>query len=195
MTENAPAEKTWGELGPAMRALPNDRWRLFVMNLVTGKQGQGAQVNAYRAAGYGGTQKTQIVQAHRLSRDERVIAAIAEECRKLIRVGHPEAVNALFAMIRDASHRDHARAVGMLLDRVDPVTVQQNIAVTHRHESPDQEALEELRALRALNVTREKLIEVFGGNYLPRLERLEAAASDKAKVIDAVAVEVEVETS
>ncbi len=36
-------------------------------------------------------------------------------------------------------------------------------------------------------VSREKLLDTFGGNYLPRLERLEAAEmakrSDEAKII------------
>lgn len=184
--------EAWGEMGPAMRALPNDRWRAFVVALVTGKQGKGAQTNAYRAAGFASNSpRAQRVEASKMVRDERIIAAVGEECRKFLRVGHPIAIHALFNMINDTKHRDHARAVGMLLDRVDPVTTRHDMLVTHQHISPDQEALEELRALRQLNVTREKLIEVFGGNYLPRLERLEAETVSKAKVIDAVAVEVE----
>jgi hypothetical protein len=73
---------------------------------------------------------------------------------------------------------------------------QHDLQVTHRVIDPDQEALEELRAARALGVTREKLIELFGGNYLPRLERLEAAElernSSSAKIIEGdVVVEIE----
>jgi hypothetical protein len=51
----APAERqeTWGELGAAMRALPNRRWSEFVRHYVTGKPGHGAAVRAYRAAGLG----------------------------------------------------------------------------------------------------------------------------------------------
>jgi hypothetical protein len=81
-----------------------------------------------------------------------------------------------------------------LLDRVDPIIGRQQIEVAHRIIDPDQEGLEELRAMRALGVSREKLIETFGGNYLPRLERLEAAEmakrSNEAKVIDGEVIEV-----
>ena len=142
---------------------------------VTGKPGWGAPTRAYRAAGFAGTQPTQTREAHRLCRDERVIAAIAEESRKVVRVGHPEAVNALFNMIRDPTHRDHARAVAAVLDRCDPVVTTQKIDVVHRHESPDQRALEELKALRKLGTPRSTLLELFGPNGLDRLEMLEAA--------------------
>jgi hypothetical protein len=71
---------------------------------------------------------------------------VAEESRKVIRVGHPEAASALLNMIRDPGHRDHARAVMGLLDRVDPVATKHSIDVTHRTIDPDQEALEEMRA-------------------------------------------------
>jgi hypothetical protein len=91
-------------------------------------------------------------------------------------------------MIRDPKHRDHGRAVLSLLDRVDPVVSKQNIEVTHKILDPDQEALEELLALRQLGTSREKLIELFGGNGLARLERLEAAElarrSEVARVIN-----------
>src|SRR4029077_7073399 len=111
-----------------------------------------------------------------------------EESRKHLRGAHPEAVTALQSMIRDSSHKDHGRAVLALLDRVDPVVSRQDINVTHKIVDPDQEALEELRALREVGATREKLIELFGGNGLARLERLEAAEisrrASEAKIID-----------
>ena len=120
-------QQDWGELGTAMRALPNDRWRNFVHHIVTGKPGYGGNARAYRLAGFAGSPTTQRRGAHRLVRDDRVIAAIAEEARKVVRIGHPEAVNALFNMIRDPKHRDHARAVAAVLDRCDPVVTTQKI--------------------------------------------------------------------
>jgi len=33
------AHKDWGQLGEAMRALPNEKWRAFVYHLVTQKPG------------------------------------------------------------------------------------------------------------------------------------------------------------
>jgi phage terminase small subunit len=185
----ATQNEIWGELGPAMKVL-NERQRAFVRYLVTEKPGYGALTRAYRKAGYGKNSKaaTLAKEAHHMSRDERIIAAIAEECRKVIRLGHPEAVAAMFNMIRDPAHRDHARAVMGLLDRVDPIATKHSIDVTHRTIDPDHEALEELRAARKLGATREKLVELYGANGLDRLEALEAIdnarRADSAKVIE-----------
>ena len=188
MNEIAKPE-TWGELGPAMKVL-NERQREFVRHLVTGKPGYGALTRAYKRAGYGKNSKAATLskEAHHMSRDERVIAAIAEESKKVIRVAHPEAVAALLNMIRDPAHRDHARAVMGLLDRVDPVQTKHSIDVTHRTIDPDQEALEEMRAARKLGATRDKLLELYGANGLDRLEALEAVdnarRADAAKIIE-----------
>jgi phage terminase small subunit len=75
-----------------MKAL-NERQRDFVRHLVTEKPGYGALTSAYRKAGYGRNSKASTLskEAHHMSRDQRIIAAIAEESRKVIRVGHPEA--------------------------------------------------------------------------------------------------------
>jgi len=176
---NAPARtEDWGQMGEAMKALPNDRWRAFVRALVADTKGYGAVTRAARAAGFGkaNTKASSLSkQAHQLSRDERIIAAIAEESRKVIRVGHPEAVTALFNLVRDPEHRDHARAVAMVIDRCDPAITKHSVDVTHRIEDPDRTALEELKALRHLGAARDKLLELFGPNGLDRLEALEAA--------------------
>jgi hypothetical protein len=187
----------WGELGPAMKALPNDRWRAFVRALVADTKGSyGAITRAARASGWGKANtkpSTLSKHAHNLSRDERVIAAIAEESRKVIRVGHPEAVAALFNVIRDPTHRDHMRAVAAVIDRCDPVITKHSVDVVHRHEDPDRAALEELKALRQLGATREKLLELFGPNGLDRLEALEAVEiaqrAAQAKVIEGRVIE------
>jgi hypothetical protein len=87
---NAPARtEDYGQMGEAMKALPNDRWRAFVRALVADTRGYGAVTRAARAAGFGkaNTKPSSLSkQAHQLSRDERIIAAIAEESRKVIRV-------------------------------------------------------------------------------------------------------------
>ena len=128
-----------------------------------------------------------------MSRDERTIAAIAEESKKILRVAYPEGANALINLIRDPTHKDHARALGMLMDRVFPVETRHNIEVVHKTVDPDVEAIEELRALRQLGTSREKLIELFGVAGLPRVEALEAAdaaqRAGRAKVIDDVKYE------
>src|SRR6185437_8736629 len=80
-----PQAETWGQLGPAMQAL-NERHRAFVRDLVTGKPGHGALTRAYRVAGYKSSNASTLSkEAHKLSRDPRIIEAIAEEAKKVIR--------------------------------------------------------------------------------------------------------------
>jgi hypothetical protein len=193
------ARKDWGQLGPAMQALPNDLWRSFVDHLVTQKPGHGALTRACRAAGFGkNSTPTNLAKlAWHMSRDERFIAAVAEQSRKIIRLGHPEAVAAVLALVRNNKHRDHMRAVDAVLSRADPIEShsRHNIEVLHRTIDPDREALEELRALRHLGTPREKLLDLFGHNGLDRIEALEAAdtsrRADSAKVIEGKVVEME----
>ena len=77
----------------------------------------------------------------------------------------------------------------MIMDRVFAVETKHNIEVVHKTLDPDVEAVEELRALRKLGTVRDKLIELFGGNGLARIEALEAADAHRramaAKLIDA----------
>ena len=58
----------WGQLGPAMRALPSDRWRDFVFYYLTGEPGHGSQANAARKAGFGKPNSTPQVFAQRRPR-------------------------------------------------------------------------------------------------------------------------------
>jgi hypothetical protein len=84
----------WGELGPAMKALPNAKQRAFVTFYILENPGRGAQTNAARRAGYGNARTKPIDMAHiawRLMSDERIQAAIAEEARKVLRGCAPEA--------------------------------------------------------------------------------------------------------
>ncbi len=178
--------ETFGELGPAMRALPNERWRQFVYLYVTGRPTRGA-AEAYRAAGFGSTKPIdQARDAFKLLCDERIMAAVAELSKKHYRGAIPEAVQAVREIINDPNHRDRARVSMALIDRADPIVGKHQLEITGRVTlGADEEALEELRAARHLGVTREKLIELFGGNELPRLERLEAVKAERAKIIDA----------
>ena len=184
----------WGELGPAMKALANDQQRDFVYLYVHASPRKGNLVEAYRQAGYGqgSIPATQAKGAWQLSRDERVLAAIAEESKKILRVAFPEAANAMLNLVRSPDHRDHGRAVMALAERIYPAETKHNIEVVHRTVDPDVEAIEELRALRKLGTARDKLIELFGGNGLDRIEALEAADANRraqaAKVIDAEVV-------
>jgi len=190
MTRLPAARPDWGELGPAMKALVNDQQRDFVYLYVHQQPRKGALVEAYRLAGYGegSTPANQAKGAWRLSRDERVLAAISEESKKILKVAFPEASNALVNLIRNPDHREHGRAIGMLMERAFPAETKHSVEVVHKTVDPDVEAIEELRALRKLGTSREKLIELFGGNGLDRIEALEAADANRraqaAKLID-----------
>ena len=188
-------QKTFGELSPALRALPNSQWRDFVQFYLLEKPGHGAQTRAARRAGFGTADTTPLNMARiasRLMHDDRIIAALSEEARKIVRGGGVEASKALMNLVRDPEHRDHARAIAMILARTDPEIQRHDLHVTHKILDPVEEELEELRAARAIGATREKLLELFGGNRLPFLERLELQRqSDKAKVIDGKTIDAE----
>jgi hypothetical protein len=175
-----------------MRALPSPKWRAFVEYYLLATPGYGAQAEALRRAGFGAksTPINQARLAHRMMRDPRMQAAVNEEAKRIVRLGGMDAAKALLALIHDPTHKDHARAIGMVMARSDPEVSQHDVQVTHKIEDPDLEALEEMRAARQLGATREMLVSLFGPNGLDRLEALEARRAVGAKVIDAKAIEV-----
>jgi phage terminase small subunit len=195
MAMTARKQQDWGEYGPCMRALTARR-RAFVEFLILEPPTVGAQTRAARRAGYGTGRTTPTIMAKissRLVRDEKILAAINEEARKLLRSGGLEATKALIALLHNPEHKDHARGIAMVLARTDPEIERHDFNVMHKILDPDEEALEELRALRQLGTAREKLLELFGGNGLLRLEALEAAdvarKATAAKVVEGEVVD------
>jgi hypothetical protein len=93
MTKPLARRKDWGRDGPAVQALPNQRWRDFVYHYVTQPPGHGALTNAARLAGFGKSSTPANVAriAWKLSHDDRMIAAIAEVSRAIVRRAVPEA--------------------------------------------------------------------------------------------------------
>jgi phage terminase small subunit len=133
---NAIVDRPDWDYGPAMMRL-NERQRNFVVALLTGKPGHGCLTRAYIAAGYQTASRSLAGKAaYNLSRDEKVLAAISEESKKLIRVHYPEASLALLSVIRNPDHRDHVRAIGMVLDRVDPINTHHSMTVVHKWRMP-----------------------------------------------------------
>jgi hypothetical protein len=132
--ELAPLEPVDAQDGPAMKALPTDRHRAFVRALYTVRPGHGARVKAAKLAGFGtpqSTPQTMATIASRLSHDDRVLAAIAEEDQKYIRSSAPRAIGALSRLIENPGHKDHARGIAMVLDRTMPLETVHNVKVEH----------------------------------------------------------------
>ena len=117
-----------------MKALVSGRD--FVRNLVLRSPATAPLPALSQAPARARAQGCDAIEGGPLSRaDERVIAAIAEESEKVLRIGHPEIVAAAFNLVRSPEHRDHGRAVFGLLDRLDPVADQ---APDRRHPPHDR---------------------------------------------------------
>jgi hypothetical protein len=128
--ELEPLEPIDAKEGPAMLALPTDRHRAFVRALYTVRPGHGARVKAAKLAGFGcpnSTPQTMATIASRLSHDERILAAIAEEDQKFIRSSAPRAMGALSRLIENPNAKDHVRGIAMVLDRTMPVETIVNV--------------------------------------------------------------------
>jgi hypothetical protein len=69
------------------------------------------------------------VIADRLVHDDRVRSAISEYSRNVVRAISPKAVRAVRNLIRDPKAKDHARAVAMVLDRVDPIETTHTVKI------------------------------------------------------------------
>jgi hypothetical protein len=183
------------EYGPAMRAL-NPRQRKFVDALLTGKPGYGALVNAAIKAGYRSKNpKTLTKAAYVLVRRESVSLALLEHGKKIIRgSGFAEAISATMNLVRDPKHPAHAKALGMIFDRCDPVRTFHQVDVEHHVQlDPDAEALAQDRACVAIGASQEKLKQLFGFSGLMRLAQRDRAESERdgtaPKMIEAVAIE------
>jgi phage terminase small subunit len=118
-----------------MKALPSDRHRAFVRALYQVKPGHGSGVKAAKLSGWGqplSSAASMATIASRLAHDERVLAAIREEDEKRIRSSAPRAISALSALVENPKHKDHARGIAMVLDRVHPVEMVHK--VKHEHD-------------------------------------------------------------
>jgi hypothetical protein len=158
------------EWGPKMQALSDDRRRAFVCALYDEQapmKGDGLLIYAAKKAGYGNkegttTNETFSVIGARLVQDESVHDAIAEYSRSLVRVISPEAVRAVRNLIRNPKAKDHARAVGMILDRIAPLETMHTVKVEDNR-PPSREAMERVLA-------RIDELAVRAGVMLPAIE-------------------------
>jgi hypothetical protein len=168
------------ELGPKMQALP-ERERKFVWFYLT-NEGPPNGAQAARDAGYSDAAEGAKVRAHALLHRERVILALEEVGKKAFRGLLGPAIKATAAMIADPKHVDHAKVVSSTLARLGltertgvDVNVTGELTVNHT-----DAALNDLRALLALQVPREKLVEIFGFSGLSRYEKMLAESDARA---------------
>jgi hypothetical protein len=187
------------EWGPCMKALKSDRHRMFVLALYQIPPGYGANVKAAKIAGFGtmtSSAKSWSVIATRLAHDEAILAALHEEDQKRIRASAPRAIRALQGLLEDPTAKDHARGIAMVLDRVHPTETHHHVEVRHIVDH-DAEAIAQLRMLKSLEVSRAKLVEVFGAIGLSRYERMleSADAKNSPRLIEGSAVEIIKEAS
>jgi glyoxylase-like metal-dependent hydrolase (beta-lactamase superfamily II) len=88
--------------------------------------------------------------ASRLAHDERVLEAIREEDQKYIRASAPRAIRALSHLIETPSHKDHARGIGMILDRVKPAESVHHVKLNHDVTSAFQETAQVMARIAEL---------------------------------------------
>lgn len=130
-------------LGPAMKALPTDRQRLFVRALI--QTGCNA-TQAAEAAGYKSERRQHLYdRGYELTHDPRVQAALLEEGQKQIRAGGIAGIHVVEGIMRDptADARDRLKAAEMLWSRggFHQVT-EQHLQVSHQS---DEEKRQEIR--------------------------------------------------
>jgi hypothetical protein len=167
--ELAPLEPVDAQDGPKMASLPSDRHRAFVRAMYQVKPGHGAAVRAAKLAGFGtpsSTPQSMATIASRLTHDQRVQEAFAEQDQLYIRASAPRAIRALSSLIENPNSKDHARGIALVLDRVHPTETIHHMKVEHEASSSmiaTAEVFARIMALAAranvppmINVTPEK---------------------------------------
>lgn len=178
MTEALSETETMAQWGPMMAALPSDKQRSFVVCLFMAPKKRGAPIYAARAAGYGtesSSNKSLGVMAARLMADDRVQEAIAEESRKRLRGLAPSVIAAIERLVNNPAHKDHGRALDMVLTRSDPVVTTHNVTVADKRE-PSPVAIEKVLA------RIDELAAKFGVPVLPSPKIIEGKAVEIGSV-------------
>ncbi|UQR67711.1 hypothetical protein LRP30_21730 [Bradyrhizobium sp. C-145] len=156
--------------GPAMAAL-NERQKRFVHALFLAPKSHGSRTFAAKAAGYGTpTSSRQSLSqiGHQLSTDPKVQAAISEVSATYLTTLGPPAVRALRRLLDDPKHKDHGRALGIIMDRVTPVQstavlkVEGEVKVSAADAAVVLKRIEELTAKFMPSLAAPKIIEHEG---------------------------------
>lgn len=134
--------------GPAMRALPTDRQRLFVCAML--EIGGRSFTEAAKLAGYevGSNPQTIRVTGSRLAHDPDVLAAMDEESAKRLRSNRVLAVSTLEMIIKNgAKDSDRLKAIEMLLNRTGLHAMSEHKVTTSDGSRTDEELVKRLKHL------------------------------------------------
>lgn len=132
-------------LGPKMLALRDDRQRRFALLMA---QGAANATLAARGAGYSDVKEGAKVQAHHLMQNQRVLDAIEEAGRKVMRGLQPIALAAAKRILENPEHSYHGRMIETVLDRTGfSARTEHKVTVEHTVDTRELEALARRLAL------------------------------------------------
>jgi phage terminase small subunit len=143
--------------------------RTFVDRYLALGGGRGAGSKAAQLAGYSASWSG--IAAHRMLRRPRVIRAIEEESKRLVRALGPQAIKVIKEIMDDREHKDRLKAARTVLERFDPAF----LGVQHQHhvevvpESGIETALRMLQVMRELQVPVEVQREKIGANLFEQI--------------------------
>ena len=120
-------------LGPAMRALPSDRWRAAAVARFMVQPGVGGgNTAACRIAGFGSTTKGSMkVTAFNVFHDPRMLAAMRELGEQFLRGGVRDAIAVVHEIMGDKKHKDRLKAAQVIINYAHPVQTAHHVTVEH----------------------------------------------------------------
>jgi uncharacterized protein (DUF2164 family) len=153
------------KLGPAMRALPSDRWRAAAvarfMVPVSGRWSGNAA--ACRAAASTKPEALKVT-AHRIFHDARMVAALRELGEYYLRTGVPDALTVVHEIMADTKHKDRLKAAQVVINYAHPVQTAHHVVVEH---VDDRRMLEfALKLAEEMGVEAGKLIGRVDGKLI-----------------------------
>ncbi len=133
-------------VGPKMAAL-DERQRKFAWAMAYGEWNAAA---AAREAGYSDVKDACKVRGYDLLHNPRILDAIEEATRSVMRALGPLAVGAATKILKDTSHPAHARMVETILDRSGhSARTEHKVTVEHTVDTKELEALAQRLALES----------------------------------------------
>lgn len=155
---NLPGE---GSLGPAMKALPTDNMRRFVVALA--EIGSIDYAKAAALAGYNQTRGALQVTGHRLAHDERILRALDEESVRRMHAGKIVAVSNLMLLASNPQHKDHLKAIEMILNRTGLHNMSEHKVTVNNTSETDDAMIARIKQLAGgLGLDATKLLGQYG---------------------------------